>query len=899
MTGLRPDAARASRALPFVLLAILATAARADVFSPGPLSRAHTNLEGLPNCTKCHVAGEQLSEARCLECHSELRARVAEGRGLHGRIPKAERACERCHHEHQGREFALVDWGDGGRKGFDHARAGFALRGAHRKVDCARCHDRRLVSDPAVASVLAKAPDRATLLGAPQACVACHFDEHRGQLGADCARCHGEERWRPAARFDHVRTAYRLDGAHAKVRCDRCHPREDAAAPANVAPRTPPVDAARAVKYRGVAFATCTDCHKDPHVGRFGAACQRCHVVESWRKVTAAAAERAFHEKTRYPLRGAHATAACDACHPPAGEGKRRYRGLAFARCEDCHADAHLGQLAAVEPPPRSPAGPRVRAAATTPPATKGPSCERCHGLDAWLPARFELEDHVTATYPLDGAHRTVGCAKCHPRDPALEKRFPAAERQRLAQRKRPVRVSLARLLVPKASDCRTCHADPHRGQLDGRMGGDGCVACHATASWRQVRFDHAKSRFPLTGKHAQAACASCHRRDAAGGTYDRPLPLACAGCHLDPHAGQLARAGETDCARCHETGGWKAPLRFAHAPPFTAFTLDGKHRGLACDKCHPAVRVGAGAGARDVRRYRPLPTACAACHVDVHKGAFRRFTVDGASPPLARPVAAGAGAGETRCDACHAVAGWEQVTFDHARTGFVLEGRHREVSCRACHESLDFGAPVPRACGACHRDVHAGRLGGRCDRCHEPLAWRGAAFGPEAHRRTAFPLSGRHSVVACDACHGDRRDRGFSRPTTDCAACHAGDRARANAVFQDHDQFGEGCRSCHGTWRFSPASFPDHDACFPIRGGHHSGIRCRDCHSTVPPVVPGGVLACTSGTADCMRCHSCAKMTEEHREENGFQCDNRRCYECHRFGSEEGDLRFLRGGRR
>ena len=33
-----------------------APASAADVFSPGPLARAHEKLEGLPNCTKCHAA---------------------------------------------------------------------------------------------------------------------------------------------------------------------------------------------------------------------------------------------------------------------------------------------------------------------------------------------------------------------------------------------------------------------------------------------------------------------------------------------------------------------------------------------------------------------------------------------------------------------------------------------------------------------------------------------------------------------------------------------------------------------------------------------------------------------------------------------------------------------------
>ena len=60
------------------LLAVcsVAAAARAQVFSPGPLNKGHANLEGLANCTKCHVAGGQLSDQRCLDCHTELKQRV-------------------------------------------------------------------------------------------------------------------------------------------------------------------------------------------------------------------------------------------------------------------------------------------------------------------------------------------------------------------------------------------------------------------------------------------------------------------------------------------------------------------------------------------------------------------------------------------------------------------------------------------------------------------------------------------------------------------------------------------------------------------------------------------------------------------------------------------------------
>lgn len=251
------------------------------------------------------------------------------------------------------------------------------------------------------------------------------------------------------------------------------------------------------------------------------------------------------------------------------------------------------------------------------------------------------------------------------------------------------------------------------------------------------------------------------------------------------------------------------------------------------------------------------------------------------------RPLVPGHG-GDTRCVACHVEDGWKDVKFAHERTGFRLEGRHQDAACRACHASGTFADPVPRACAACHRDVHQGRLGPRCDTCHDPTAWSTPSFGPDAHRRTNFPLTGRHAFIACQDCHGDRRDRAFQRPTARCVACHQADQLRASsaasAVNHDAAGFPAECRSCHGTWRFSPAGLPAHQACFSIKSGPHSGIRCRNCHSSIPTVDYTQPFTCATDTADCMRCHG--DPAARHQGVQGYQPVNRKCYECHRFAS-------------
>jgi len=238
---------------------------------------------------------------------------------------------------------------------------------------------------------------------------------------------------------------------------------------------------------------------------------------------------------------------------------------------------------------------------------------------------------------------------------------------------------------------------------------------------------------------------------------------------------------------------------------------------------------------------------------------------------------------GDTDCSACHTPDGWRPVSFAHDRTGFALEGRHRDVTCKACHRTARFDDPIPRACSACHRDVHLGRLGQRCQDCHDPTSFAAQAFGPDAHRRTTFPLTGRHAAIACEECHGDRRDRGFNRPTPRCAGCHQADLARAMAsATVDHGTPGfQECRACHSTWRFRPAGFPAHQACFDIRRGPHAGIRCADCHTSIP-AVGLGAFTCLTDTANCLRCHG--GVASEHEGVLGFALVNRKCYECHRF---------------
>jgi hypothetical protein len=247
--------------------------------------------------------------------------------------------------------------------------------------------------------------------------------------------------------------------------------------------------------------------------------------------------------------------------------------------------------------------------------------------------------------------------------------------------------------------------------------------------------------------------------------------------------------------------------------------------------------------------------------------------------------------AGETKCSACHTPEGWGEVKFVHERTGFPLTGQHAQVACRRCHV-VDFKEPLPRSCAACHRDVHGGNAGVQCSSCHDTDEWK-SRFDADAHRRTNFPLQGRHALLPCEQCHGDRRDRSFARPTVACWECHQSDLTSASARGVDHSAFPGypqlACLGCHGFWRWSPGTFTGHGACFPIDSGKHAGIPCMQCHVTLP--VPLVIGSCTSQPyPSCIRCHPCAT----HPQVQSFVCADQNCYGCHYNGQAEGggDLR-------
>ena len=569
-------------ALAALLLSLGPAGARAQV-SPGPLATAHESLDGATQCLRCHEqgAGKAGMDRRCLDCHAEVRWMRERSRGFHAQV--SGQACATCHPDHGGRAFALIAWDGGAPERFDHARAGFTLLGKHASIACRDCHKPALQKSGAVALLQVK--DHAkSWFGLETACVSCHEDPHRGSLGAECVSCHSQEHWKPAPGFDHQKTGYPLTGAHTKPACAACH----ATAAVNAGQ-----DARGALlpRWKPVPHADCVSCHRDPHAGRFTGECARCHVTRDWRAVNSKGFD---HDQTRYPLRGAHVRVGCDACHAAARGGRRPK----FARCMDCHADAHRGQATIAKQPA---------------------DCATCHDVRGFTPSIWPRLGHQKTAYPLEGAHVTASCAGCHTRAAAGSAEAAALGRSRVRMR-------------PGHAACTDCHQDPHKGRFaagGARPHAAGCLACHSLAAFRPSTYDgraHADCAFPLEGAHRSVPCQQCHKeldRPGGGSTLGSAPTLvalrfdsrarACRDCHTDAHGGQFAaRRDKGACESCHGFAAFVPADRFDHDRD-ASFHLQGAHARTPCGACHRVAKA-AGSNARVVI-YRPTPSRCESCH--------------------------------------------------------------------------------------------------------------------------------------------------------------------------------------------------------------------------------------------------------------------------------------------
>ena len=309
----------------------------------------------------------------CLSCHFD------EHRG------QFSKDCSSCH--------TFEGWKPA--PGFDHSRTAYPLTGQHQKVECAQCH--RQMTDQTGAK------DKIYLTFPPvkhNQCSDCHSDYHKGKLGPNCSECHSTTGWGNVKMtdFDHNRTQFPLLGMHAKLECKTCHGErttrsmkfaecrdchkdfhkgefasrqskgacEDCHSVEGFMPslftlinhdstKFPLAGAHRAIaciechvnssgKRKEYQFSfealRCLECHKDPHRGQVNkflksGGCESCHNSQSW------TAMNFNHDKTRFPLEGAHLGVPCGKCHQLKISGQdhfMRFRPVE-TKCASCHSD--------------------------------------------------------------------------------------------------------------------------------------------------------------------------------------------------------------------------------------------------------------------------------------------------------------------------------------------------------------------------------------------------------------------------------------------------------------------------------------------------------------------------------------------------------------------------------
>ncbi len=612
-------------------------------------------------------------------------------------------------------------------------------------------------------------------------------EQPHGNLDRDCADCHSPERWTPVpkpTKFRHETTGFRLEGAHGQASCRGCH-------------------ASLVFDHVGTA---CADCHKDAHRGELGAQCESCHVPASWTNQTQMAQ---VHNRTRLPLFATHARLDCTSCH----RGQRPFQyATTPAECGNCHLSTYL----ATTTPNHAAAGFSRR-------------CEDCHGVTSasWSSGAFSHP----ATFPLGGGHANLACARCHGAG-------------------RPHAVG---------AQCVSCHETQFMAAANPSHSAGGfprtCDDCHTITSWRPAKFDHAATRFPLTGAHTRTECARCH----VGGRY-AGTPSDCNSCHQPDYArttnpNHQAGGFSTRCQDCHNTGAWR-PANFDHAK--TRFALTGAHQRTECARCHTGGR------------YAGTPRDCNSCH----------------QPDYARTTNPNhqAGGFPLTCDSCHTTSAWRPANLDHNRTRFPLSGAHTRVACERCHVGGRYTG-TPTSCSSCHQPDYqrttnpnhqAGGFPMTCESCHSTSAWRPASLD---HSRTRFPLTGAHTRVSCDACHPGGR---YTGTPTACNSCHNADYARTTNPNHASAGFPITCDSCHTTSAWRPASW-DHDGrYFPIYSGKHRGkwSSCSDCH-----VSAGNYKA-----FECILCHEHSDRTKtdsKHKGVSGYSYQSAACYRCHPRGTK------------
>ena len=347
---------------------------------------------------------------------------------------------------------------------FNHSLTGFELEGKHKSLDCKQCHDNRVGT---------KGDYKEFEKSKPINCLTCHKDVHDGKLSTDCKSCHTQQSFsikNIRADFDHQLTGFELKGKHNQVDCRKCHTQTYMTAP--------------------IKNDMCKDCHQDYHKGDFNAMQPNdCNVCHSEAGFNESSYDLVRHEKSSFPLQGAHIATPCFACHRPEGS-QWKFKNIG-QKCNDCHDNIHLGFISEKFIPQND--------------------CSKCHNSGQWSDVAF---DHKQTSFDLVGKHVTINCSSCH---------FEVVEGKKVQK------------FVGLNQQCVSCHDNKHGTQFE-ENGITDCKRCHGFEKWDTSNFNHDNTKFKLEGAHLKVNCNQCHVPEMQNGITTI-----------------LYKNGKLDCIDCHQ----------------------------------------------------------------------------------------------------------------------------------------------------------------------------------------------------------------------------------------------------------------------------------------------------------------------------------------------------------
>jgi len=418
------------------------------------------------------------------------------------------------------------------------------------------------------------------------------------------------------------------------------------------------------------------------------------------------------------------------------------------------------------------------------------------------------------------------------------------------------------------------------------------------------VKFDHVRTGFLLTGAHATLPCETCHIQGIFKGT-----PKKCETCHTQGSRIQTITFKPTNhimttqaCDQCHRsTAAWNVAT-FSHVGVIphqctqchNGAIIMGKPAthiptNAPCDTCHRTTTwMSAGFDHAGV-----IPGTCSTCHVQGGSGM--------AKPTNHIPT-------NLSCDACHSTGGtFATSTFTHSSTQGVLPGQCTTSGCHSgsytAWNALGKSAghvSTTASCDSCHTTGytsfagagfnHTGVAPGTCSTCHV-----------QGGSGMAKPTNHIPTNLSCDACHstgGTFATSTFTHSSTQgvlpgqctTSGCHSGSYTAWNALGKSagHVSTTASCDSCHTTGYTS----------FAGAGFNHTGVApgtCSTCHYSGGPGlaaptnhIPYASQLLAGASLNCDACHkSTTSFTSEIMNHNNSLGNGAGwCKGCHASGT-------------